>query len=373
MMFLLDSHCDAPLMLAKGADFGRRVEQGFIPGRFPVTHVDFPRMKKGGVNGSFFAIYTSNALSPDQATRRALELMARVYDTVAQNPDRAALATSPAQARRNARNGLISIFMGMENGAPIQQDLSLLRLFHRMGITYMTLTHARSNEICDSCTSPEPRWGGLSPFGREVVAEMNRLGMMIDVSHISDDSFRDVIRLSQAPVVATHSCCRALCDHPRNMSDEMITALAEKGGVIQINFYPSFLDAAYGARVSPLADHAEEAEKEWLKDPGNPVLQEKLREALAAMNAVPRPSYRKIVDHIDHVVKLVGIKHVGLGSDFDGIETCPDGLEDIGKMQKIIIELRKRGYSDYEIRHIAGGNFLRVMEQVQRLAGSVVR
>ncbi|MBQ9398760.1 MAG: dipeptidase [Bacteroidales bacterium] len=368
MMFLLDSHCDAPLMLAKGADFGRRVEQGYTPGRFPITHVDFPRMKKGGVNGSFFAIYTSCALTPDQATRRAFELIAKVYDAVEQNQDLVALTTTPSQARRNAKNGLISIFMGMENGAPIQRDLSLLRMFNRLGITYMTLTHSRSNEICDSCTSPEPRWGGLSPFGREVISEMNRLGMLVDVSHISDDSFWDVLKYSQAPVVATHSCCRALNEHPRNMTDEMIVALAENGGVIQINFYPSFLDKEYNAKVSALIDAEEDTQVEWLKNPADPALQQRMRETVEAMNAVPRPSYKRIVDHIDHVVKLVGVKHVGLGSDFDGIETCPDGLEDIGKMPKIIIELRKRGYSEHDIRLIAGGNFLRVMEQVQRLA-----
>ena len=368
MLFLLDSHCDAPLMLDKGADFGRRVEQGYTPGKFPVTHVDFQRMKKGGVNGSLFAIYTSCSLTPDQATRRAFELVSKVFDAVEQNPDKVAFATTPAQARRNARNGLISIFLSMENGAPIQKDLSLLRMFHRLGVTCLTLTHADSNEICDSCTSPKPRWGGLSPFGREVVAEMNRLGMLIDVSHISDESFWDVLKYSKAPVVATHSCCRALSNHPRNMADEMIVALAEKGGVIQVNFYPSFLDASYGKRAGSLIDAEEALQPLWLKDRSDPAMQEKMRAAVEAMNAVPRPSYKRIVDHIDHVVKLVGIKHVGLGSDFDGIETCPEGLEDISRMQKIIIELRKRGYSEYEIRHIAGGNFLRVMEQAQRLS-----
>ncbi len=367
-MFLLDSHCDAPLMLAKGADFGKRINIGCAPGSFPVSQIDFPRMKKGGVNGAFFAIYTSNFLTPDQATRRALELVSYVYDAVERNPDKVAFAETPAQARRNAKSGLISIFMGMENGAPIQKDLSLLRMFNRMGCTYMTLTHARSNEICDSCTSPEPRWNGLSPFGREVVAEMNRLGMLIDVSHISDASFWDVIKYSQAPVVATHSCCRALSDHPRNMTDEMIVAMAEKGGVIQINFYPSFLDKSYAERAGALIDAQEEAQDAWLENPADPARQERMRQAIEALQAVPRPSYKKIVDHIDHVVKLVGFRHVGLGSDFDGIEATPDGLEDVSRMQKIIIEMRKRGYSEYEIRHIAGGNFLRVMEQVQRMA-----
>lgn len=368
MIFLLDSHCDSPLMLAKGADFGKKVEQGYTPGKFPVTHTDFAKMKKGGVNGSFYAIYTSNALSPDEATRRAFELVSKVYDAVEQNGDKVALTTTPTQAKRNQKNGLISIFMGMENGAPIQKDLSLLRMFFRLGVRYMTLTHANHNEICDSCAPKEKRWGGVSPFGREVIAEMNRLGMLIDVSHLSDDSFWDCLKYSKAPIVATHSCCRALSNHPRNMTDEMIKALAEKGGVIQINFYPAFLDQDYAAKFWDIADEFDAVDKVWMKDQNNKELQHNLQVATEAMNAIPRPSYKKIVDHIDHVVKLVGVKHVGLGSDFDGIETCPEGLEDISKMQKIIIELRKRGYSEYEIKQIAGGNFLRVMEAAQRIS-----
>lgn len=368
MIFLLDSHCDSPLMLVKGADFGKKVDQGYTRGKFPVTHSDFLRMKKGGINGSFFAIYTSNSLSPNEATHRALELISRVYDAVEENPDQVAFATTSTQAKRNMKNGLISIFMGMENGSPIQKDLSLLRMFHRMGITYMTLTHANHNEICDSCAPKEKRWGGVSPFGKEVIAEMNRLGMLIDVSHISDDSFWDVLKYSKAPVVATHSCCRALSNCPRNMTDDMIKALAEKGGVIQINFFPTFLDQSYAQEFGPLCDAFDDADKAWRVDQDNPELQENLKKATEAMNALKHPSYKKIVDHIDHVVSLVGVKHVGLGSDFDGIETTPDGLEDVSKMQKIIIELRKRGYSEYEIKQIAGGNFLRVMDAAQRIA-----
>ncbi|MBP5210239.1 MAG: dipeptidase [Bacteroidales bacterium] len=315
-MFLLDSHCDAPSMLLKGADFSKNVKEG---------QVDFPRLKRGGVDASFFAIYTSNELSADASTRRALEMIAKVYDAVESNPDKVALTTSVAEAKKNKRKGLISIFMGMENGAPIQRDLSLLRLFYKMGIRYMTLTHNGDNEICDSAATETKRWGGLSPFGVEVVQEMNRLGMLIDVSHISDMSFYDVLTYSKQPVVATHSCCRALCNHHRNMTDEMIEALAERGGVIQINFYPPFLD-------------------------------EKYQDVM--------PSYKRVVDHIDHVVDLVGVEHVGLGSDFDGIEITPVGLEDVSKMPKIIIELRKRGYSEHQINLIAGENFLRVMNNV---------
>jgi len=366
-IFLLDSHCDAPIMLAKGADFGQNVEKGFVPGKYPVTHVDYARMKKGGVNGSFFAIYTSNRLTPDQATYRAMELVSKVYDSVEDNPDKVAFAFSHAQAKRNMKNGLISIFLGMENGLPIQNDLSLLRMFYRMGVRYMTLTHAGHNQICDSCGPKEKKWGGVSPFGKEVIAEMNRLGMLVDVSHISDDSFWDVIKYSKAPAVATHSCCRALCGHRRNMTDEMIKALAEKGGVIQINFYPMFLDDM-SEEFCNADDDFDTADYAWRDAPDNKQLQDELQKRTEFLDSLPRPSYKRIVDHIDHVVKLVGVRHVGIGSDFDGINTCPAGLEDISKMQKVIIELRKRGYKESDIKLIAGGNFLRVMDMAQKIA-----
>lgn len=315
-MLFIDSHCDAPSSLLKGADFSKIVKEG---------QVDYQRLKKGGVDASFFSIYTSNELSADASTRRALEMIARTMDSIDANSDKVALATSVTQAKKNKEKGLISIFLGMENGAPIQKDLSLLRQFYRLGVRYMTLTHNGDNEICDSAATEQKRWGGLSPFGSEVVKEMNRLGMIIDVSHISDMAFYDVLAQSKDPVVATHSCCRALCNHHRNMSDEMIEALADRGGVIQINFYPPFLDENYKKVM---------------------------------------PSYKRIVDHIDHVVDLVGVEHVGIGSDFDGIEITPVGMEDVSKIQKVIIELRKRNYSEHEVSLIAGGNFLRVMNQV---------
>ena len=249
--FVLDSHCDTPSSLYLGTDPGVRNYN---------RQVDFIRMKEGGVDGSFFAIYTSNSLSPNDATKRALELISRTYDAIDNNPDKVALATSVQQGRMLKSKGLMAIYLGMENGAPIQKDLSLLRLFYKMGIRYMTLTHAGDNEICDSCATKQKRWNGVSPFGQEVIKEMNWLGMLIDVSHISDEAFFDVLKYSRAPVVATHSCCRALANHPRNMSDEMITALADAGGVIQINFYPSFLDSNYGSGASDLLDAYDNAE-----------------------------------------------------------------------------------------------------------------
>lgn len=351
--FVLDSHCDTPLMLYKGSRIGQRTDKG---------HVDLVRMKEGGVDASFFAIYVSNKWDPNECTYRALQLLARVYDVLADYPDQVALATSAQEARALKAQGKRALFLGMENGGPFQQDLSLLRLFYRMGVRYVTLTHAGNNLICDSCATKEKRWNGVSPYGKEVIAEMNRLGMLIDVAHISDDSFYDVLKYSTRPVVSTHSCCRALCDVPRNMTDDMIRALAAKDGVIQINFYPAFLDKAYATTIAPFIDRYEATEALFLQDPVKHA--QEMHDAEQAMMAIARPSYKRIVDHIDHVVQLVGPRHVGLGSDFDGIEMTPEGLDDIAKMPVITEELVARGYSEEAIRGILGENFLRVLEQV---------
>ena len=235
-MFVLDSHCDTPSQIHRLRNIGIRNLRG---------QVDLPKMREGGVDGAFFALYVPPALGPAEATSYAMELLADVRDALAANRDKAVLVTSAEEAYAARTRGLIAIFLGLENGSAIQKSLPLLRLFFDMGVRYVTLAHSGHNEICDSCAPAEARWGGLSPFGREVVAEMNRLGMLIDVSHISDRSFFDVLECSSAPIVATHSCCRALAGHKRNMTDEMIMALAEAGGVIQINFYPVFLDDAF--------------------------------------------------------------------------------------------------------------------------------
>lgn len=356
---VLDSHSDTPLMLMDGLDLGKRQDRG---------HFDFIRMKEGGLDVTFFAIYTSNALAPDESTRRALQLLARSYDSVESNRDKVAFAFSSKEARENKAKGLGSVMLGMENGSPIQTDLSLLRLFYRMGVRYMTLTHAGNNEICDSCAPKEKRWGGVSPFGIEVIKEMNRLGMIVDCSHISDEAFYDALKYSKAPIVATHSCCRVLSDHPRNMTDQMIRDLAAAGGVIQINFYPAFLDKNYADKFWDLADVFDQAETEYKKDRDNKEKEEAYLKAKKEMFDLERPSYKQIVDHIDHVVKLVGTKHVGLGSDFDGIETTPEGLEDVSMLPKIREELLLRGYSQEETDDILGENFMRVLEQVEQIA-----
>ncbi|PKP06111.1 MAG: membrane dipeptidase [Bacteroidetes bacterium HGW-Bacteroidetes-5] len=348
--FVLDSHCDTPLVLIDGANLGERLHKG---------HFDFIRMREGGLDAVFFAIYTSGKLEPDAATRRALQLIARTFDAVESNSDKVTMAFSAEDAYRNREMGLGSVFIGMENGAPIQKDLSLLRLFYDMGIRYMTLCHAADNEICDSCASKDKRWNGLSPFGIEVVKEMNRLGMLIDVSHISDQSFYDVLKYTTKPVVATHSCCRSIANHPRNLTDQMIVDLASNGGVIQINFYPPFLNSDYAKDFWPLCDAFEEAQDRYREDPKK--FKKILQDAEKAMLALERPSFTEIADHIDHVVKLVGVKHVGIGSDFDGIEVTPVGMEGVDKLPVLTKELKSRGYSDDDIKLILGENFLRLL------------
>ena len=228
LMYILDSHCDTP---------SQAVRLRNLSADNPYAHVDFPKLRRGNVDAAFFALYTSGSMEPDAATAYALKMLAAVHDSVESAGDMVALARTVDDAIVNRRKGLTSIFLGMENGLPVQDSLSLLREFHRLGVAYLTLTHNTDNLICDSAACGK-RWGGLSPFGRRVVDEMNRLGMIIDLAHASDNTFYDCIRCSKAPVVSTHSCCRALAGHRRNMSDDMLRALAANGGVIQINFYP---------------------------------------------------------------------------------------------------------------------------------------
>lgn len=316
-MFVLDSHCDTPTQIVRGRDLSIDNEH---------AHIDIPKLKRGGVDAAFFALYIPARLSENAAYECALRQYEAVKDAVQSNPCSVAFALTEAQAHENKANGLFSVFLGLENGSPIGDSLERLQEFYDKGVRYMTLCHSKDNQICDSCAGNRT-WGGLSPFGREVVDEMNRLGMLIDVSHISDDTFYDVLECSTSPVVATHSCCRALADHPRNMTDDMIKELAAKGGVIQINFYPVFLQD----------DYELESQSSLI------------------------PSYTRIADHIDHVVELVGIDHVGIGSDFDGIEVAPDGLEDVSKMPVLFDELRRRGYSEDDLAKLASRNFFNVL------------
>lgn len=354
-MFVLDSHCDTPSQILRLRDLSLDNEY---------AHVDFPKLRRGGVDAAFFALYVPAALDsdPEKAYDYAMKLLDGVDRTLVSNPSLAALAVTEEQALANKDGGLFSVFIGLENASPID-TLDKLKVLYDKGVRYVTLCHSANNAICDSCAPKVKKWGGLSPFGKDLVAEMNRLGVLVDVSHVSDDTFYDVLKYSTKPVVATHSCCRALCNHPRNMTDDMIRALAAAGGVIQINFYPLFLDGGFSKVLadSGIEERGELIEKEFIADPANPVKRAALNQIQAELQALPRPSYKLIADHIDHVVSLVGIDHVGIGSDFDGIEVTPDGMEDVSMMPKLFDELRARGYFEEDLAKIASENFFRVL------------
>ena len=354
-MFVLDSHCDTPSQILRLRDLSLDNEY---------AHVDFPKLRRGGVDAAFFALYVPAALDsdPEKAYDYAMKLLDGVDRTLVSNPSLAALAVTEEQALANKDGGLFSVFIGLENASPID-TLDKLKVLYDKGVRYVTLCHSANNAICDSCAPKVKKWGGLSPFGKDLVAEMNRLGILVDVSHVSDDTFYDVLKYSTKPVVATHSCCRALCNHPRNMTDDMIRTLAAAGGVIQINFYPLFLDGGFSKVLadSGIEERGELIEKEFIADPANPVKRAAWNQIQAELQALPRPSYKLIADHIDHVVSLVGIDHVGIGSDFDGIEVTPDGMEDVSMMPKLFNELRTRGYSEADLAKIASENFFRVL------------
>ena len=352
-MFLLDSHCDTPSHILRLRDLA-------LDNRY--SHVDFPKLRRGGVDGAFFALYTPASLSSDESYAYACRLLDGVRGVLAAHPDKARLATTREEAYANKADGVFSVFLGLENGQALDQSLERVDEFYDAGVRYITLCHSKNNQICDSCAQGDG-WNGLSPFGRDVVRKMNSLGMLVDVSHISDASFYDVLETSDKPVVATHSCCRALCDHPRNMTDEMIRHLAEAGGVIQINFYPLFLDGSFKSimNASGIMEYGERIESEFIADPANPEKRAAWNRVQDELEALMRPSYKLIADHIDHVVDLVGIDHVGLGSDYDGIEVTPHGMEDISMMPVLFDELRSRGYTDSDLSKIASDNFFRIL------------
>lgn len=354
---IYDSHMDTPSQLIRLRNL--EIDN-------PLAHVDFPKMRAGKVDGAFFALYTPAEMAADAATRYAMEMISAVYDVADANPDVVAVTFTPEEAAQNRKEGIISLFMGMENGSPIQESLPLLRTFYRLGVSYLTLTHNGDNAIADSAAEGK-RWGGLSPFGRQVVAEMNALGMMIDLSHTSDQTFWDCIKLSEAPVVATHSCCRALCSHRRNLTDEMLQALGEKNGYVGINYNPGFLTDDFGTKPeeAALLEEADRVEAAFIREPGNAEkvkawnrMQERL------LKEVRRPGVKEVADHIDHAVKWAGIDHVGIGSDYDGILLTPEGLENISKSEALWEELRRRGYTQSQIDQISGGNLMAVYERI---------
>jgi membrane dipeptidase len=318
----------------------------------------------------------SGTITGPEAVKRSLDQIDTVRQMVRTHLKDLSLCTTAAEVRHAHADGKIAVLMGVEGGHMIDNDLEVLRSYAALGVRYMTLTHYLDNEWADSSTD-KPAHNGLTDFGKDVVREMNRQGMMVDISHVADKTFYDALAISQAPMIASHSSCRALCDHPRNMTDEMIKALASKGGVIQINYHIGFLSQEYrdATKANPDLDKQMQAEIEkrcgkdedcQLREGDNLV-----REAVNA-GKLPRVGWEKIIDHIDHAVKLVGAEHVGLGSDFDGAN-MPFGMESAADLPKITDALLKKGYSEADIRKILGENTLRVMEQVEATAKTLAQ
>jgi membrane dipeptidase len=348
----IDSHIDtAQRVLIDHADLTQRSTAG---------HVDIPRLKEGGVNAPFFALWVPTYYHGAEAVRRTLDLrdaMQHLFDT---HPDQIALALTASDVERITRSGRIAAILTIEGGHQIDDDLAVLRMYYRMGIRAMTLTHFRNTDWADSSTD-KPAHNGLTDFGKDVVREMNRIGMMVDVSHVSDKTFYDTVAVSTKPVIVSHSSCRALSDVPRNMTDDMLRALAKNGGVVGINFGEGFLNPKDAEQLK--ADIANVATE--------PTLTGKALDAYAAdqfrreMRArVPFATVEDAADHVDHAVKIAGIDHVGIGSDFDGISAPPRGLEDVSKMGALRAALRKRGYSEDDLKKIFGLNTLRVFREV---------
>jgi len=291
-----------------------------------------------------------------------------VYRAAERHPNDLVMATAAADIRRAKRQNKIAALMGIEGGHAIENSLYALRDFYRLGIRYMTLTHNNTNDWADACCD-KPRHGGLNDFGREVVREMNRLGMLVDISHVSDETMNDVLDSSSAPVIASHSSARALANHPRNIPDDVLRRVTKNGGVILVNFYPNFIDQraidATRARAERLKPQLDSLREQYAADPKR--LEEETNK-LYAVNPVPATPLSVLIDHIDHIAKVAGVNHVGLGSDFDGIPSLPVGIEDVSKLPNITYELLRRGYSEEDVRKILGENLLRVMAEAERVA-----
>ena len=341
--------------------------------RDPRGSVDIPRLREGGVGAIFFAAWAPSRVTGPTAVHRATQQIAAVRSQIEKYPRDLTLATTAEEIRAAHRVGKIALLLGIEGGQMINSDLHNLQKFADLGVRYMTLTHSGNVEWADS-SGDVAKHNGLTPFGKEVVREMNRLGMIVDVSHVSDKTFFDVLAVSRAPLIASHSSCRAVCDAPRNMTDDMIKALAAKGGVIQINFHVAFLSQKFrnAERRNPHINKAIEQEVANIchGDEACELLEgDRLTRQYVDKGELPRVDWREIIEHIDHAVKLVGVDHVGLGSDFDGAN-MPYGMEDATQLPKITEALLARGYSEGDVRKILGENTLRLMTDVARVSAA---
>ncbi|HYC75678.1 dipeptidase [Brevundimonas sp.] len=364
---LIDGHNDLPWAL--------RSQHGNDPHAVDLTtnldastalHTDIPRLRAGGVGGQFWSVYVPASLTPVEAAKATFEQIDTVKRIVAAHPDVFELATTAADIERIHRRGRIASLIGMEGGYSIDDSLGLLREFHDAGARYMTLTHSTTTTWADSATDA-PKWGGLNPFGEEVVREMNRLGMMVDISHVSEETMMDAMRVSEAPVIFSHSSARAVTAHPRNVPDSVLRLLPEDGGVVMVTFVPGFINE--DVRAWSAARSAEDARLKSL-NPGDPAAVAAGLQTWIAANPVPRAGIADVVAHIQHVRDVAGIDHVGLGGDFDGVSALPDGVDGVDAYPRILAALMAEGWSEADIRKLAGGNVLRVMRAVEAVAAS---
>ena len=370
---IVDGHNDVPsVMLARASDLAAPA---------PTSHTDLARLKASGITGEFFSIYVEGDLAEKPtvrgggALRRAIDLVDVTYRQVEKYPNDLALATSADDIRRAKAAGKVAVLMGVEGGHAIENSLGALRVLHRLGCRYMTLTHTNTNEWADSSgfLGPPPvKHKGLTPFGEEVVREMQRIGMLVDVSHVSDDTFWSVMKVAKAPVIASHSSSRAVTEHRRNLSDDMLRALAKNGGVAMVNFWSLFVSNEYGAAMGKwFQKNGKAFAAIRAKYKGNP---DGMRTAIDALkkesDPFPKVPLSVVVDHIDAMVKTAGVDHVGLGSDFDGVDALPEGLAGVQDLPNLTLELVRRGYSDEDVLKILGGNFLRVFAAAEAYAKS---
>lgn len=381
MIFTRDMTADGLSERAKKLHFSSLVidthddtTQRFVDGGFDISarntlgSIDIPRMKEGGLGAIFFSIWIPSKITGPEAVKRAIDQVDALREQVREHRGDLALVTTADGIREARRQGRIAALIGVEGGHMIASDLGVLRTYAALGVRYMTLTHSGNCEWADSSTD-RPAHNGLTDFGKEVVREMNRLGMIVDISHVSDKTFADVLEVSKAPVFASHSSCRAICDAPRNMTDDMMRALAAKGGVVQINYHVGFLSQEFR--------NAEKAHPEWEKAialeiqkrcgarEGCQLIEgDRITREYVQRGDLPRVEWTKIIEHIDHAVKVAGIDHVGLGSDFDGAN-MPFGMEDVSKLPRMTQALLEKGYSESDVKKILGENTLRLMSEVE--------
>ncbi len=363
---LIDGHNDLPWEIREKVrgDIGKLDFQNAQPGQ----HTDVPRLKAGGVGGVFWAAYVPVTYAGNGAARVALEQIDLIHRMIERSPELEAALTA-ADVERIHRRRRVASLIGIEGGHTIENQLSALRQFHALGVRYLTLTHANTIDWADAATD-SARHGGLTPFGEEVVREMNRLGMLVDLSHVSTGTMMDALRVSEAPVIFSHSSAHAIAEHPRNVPDDVLREVKRNGGVVMINFFSGFTDPQGARVVRGMFDVQRRFRQE---NPGDEATTQRLYQQWREANPVPRGTVATIADHVDHVVKVAGIDHVGLGSDYDGVTVLPQGLEDVSRFPWLTAELLRRGYSDADVKKVIGGNVLRVMRRAEAVSARLRR